>query len=43
MVMSWLLQRFCWYTVVLATSWSACSALVPWRCSGCLRGRTFFL
>ena len=32
MVMSWLLPWFCWCTVVLAASWSACSALVPWRC-----------
>ena len=32
MVMSWLLQRFCWCTVVLATSWSACLSLGLFCC-----------
>ena len=39
MVMPWPLPWFCWCTVVLATSWSACSALVPWRCCGRLHVR----
>ena len=34
MVTSWPLQWFCWCAVVSAAPWSACSALVPWRCSG---------
>ena len=32
MVTSCPLQWFCWYAVVLAASWSVCSALVPWPC-----------
>ena len=42
MVTSWQLQWFCWCAVVLAASWSACSALVPWRCSGRLRSWILF-
>ena len=33
------LQWFRWCAVVLAASWSVCSSLVPWRCSGRLRSR----
>ena len=43
MVMSWPLHWFCWCTVVLAASGSACSALVPWRCCGRLRGQMLFV
>ena len=39
MVTSCPLQWFCWCAVVLVASWSVCSALVPWRCSGRLRSR----
>ena len=33
------LQWLCWCAVVLAASWSVYSALVPGRCSGCMRSR----
>ena len=43
MVTSCPVQWFCWCVVVLAASWSACLALVPWRCSGRLRSWIFFV
>ena len=42
MVGLWLLQPFCWCTVVLAASWLICSPLVA-LCCRCLRSRMLFL